>query len=93
MAKKPSTAVKAIFVQAGGVVGVPSGVGLALVAVWACNIETSTWPVIITGALIGLIGGIILAVLFNLGWEKLLAVLINRFTKTPGPTSTTVAGS
>ncbi len=52
---------------------------LAIVAAWLCNLHNSTLTVVATGALIGLIGGLALGMLFGRLWEKFFAALMNRF--------------
>ncbi len=79
LSRRPRTAVKAFFLQLGGILGLASGAGLAVLAAWLCKLQCSTLSVVITGALTGLIGGVVLAMLFNLAWEKGLTILLNRF--------------
>jgi hypothetical protein len=89
VAKKPRTAVKAFFIQAGGVVGLPTGTGLALTAVWLFHLHVSRWSASITGAVIGAIAGVVFAMLFNLLWEKLLAILVAKGLRAQTPAHTT----
>lgn len=83
VAKKPGVGVKVFFLQLGAAVGVVAGTGLALLAAWIIGVQGSRWFFAFIGAVLGLFAGATLAALFNLLWEKLLALLLKKKSKTP----------
>ena len=78
ISRRPGTAVKAFFLQLGGVAGLACGAGTAVLTKWLAKSQISTWSAIVTGGIAGLLVGIVLAVLFNYAWDRLLRVLLNR---------------
>lgn len=89
VSRRPRTAIKAFFLQIGGVLGFGSGAGAALVATWLFDLHSPDWAVVGVGAVAGLIAGVVVAVLFNLAWDWLLTMWMQR----RGSSSQTPAGS
>lgn len=89
VARRPRTAVKAFFLQLGGVLGLGSGAGVALLAAWSFELQSPTWAVAGAGALAGLIAGVVVAILFNLAWDRLFTMWLER----RGPSSQPATGS
>lgn len=81
ISRRPRTAVKALFLQLGGVAGMACGAGTAIVSKWLSNVPLSAWSAIVTGGIIGLLVGVVLAILFNYVWDRLLGLLLNRVAK------------
>lgn len=78
VSKRPRTAFKAFFLQLGCLLGMPAGAGLAFLAAWIGELPYATWSVVTAGAITGWAGGFLLALLFNLAWQKILSLLSKR---------------
>ena len=76
--RRPRTAVKAFFLQLGGVAGACGGAGTAILAKWLSKSPISAWSATVAGGMVGLLAGIVLAALFNYAWDTLFQLLLNR---------------
>ncbi len=70
VAKNPKAGVQALFIQLGGLVGIPAGAFIAYVASKLGEMDFSALWMLIGGGAAGAVGGVVIAGLFNWTWGK-----------------------
>ncbi|MEM1295400.1 MAG: hypothetical protein AAGH89_08540 [Verrucomicrobiota bacterium] len=81
LAKKPSAGAKALILQLAALGGALAGSGLAFGMDLLLQFDATNPVVLSAGAIAGLLGGIILALIFNRLWPKLLTIWPNLTTR------------
>jgi hypothetical protein len=76
--RSPAAAVRALFLQAGALTGIPCGIAAIWLVSWLAQRHWDRVSMLMIGALGGLLGGLALALVFNYAWGRAGAWLLRR---------------
>lgn len=83
--RRPSTAMKVLFLQLGAMGGLAAGIVLSLLAAWVLGLAHWRIWLVLAGAIAGAGGGVLAAVLFNFTWSRLLGMISRRLSRKASP--------
>ena len=81
--KRPSSAFRALFLQAGAIAGLPCGIAALWFATWLFHIEVAPVWVGLLGGLAGIAAGLAAAAAFNFAWTRAIEWARKRFGRKP----------